>query len=84
MANASAVFAGRSMSGVFDAKYAEAFGMAGTQPAFATADTLVAHVAVGSDIVVTCESLGLRSVPYTVIERRPDHGLTRLFLERAA
>lgn len=84
LANATAVVGGVPTTGIFDNAYAEALGMGGTRPAYASAAAAVANAAIEAEVFVTCDSLGLIAAKYVVTDKHPEHGITRLFLERAA
>lgn len=84
LSNATAVINGVAVDGVFDARHDEALGISGNRPLFTANSPVAASVQIEATIAVSCETLGLLGAPYVVIEKQPDHGITRLILERAA
>lgn len=83
LANASAIIDGVRVGGVFDARYMDPNGISGVRPSFSSNAPAARNAASEASVVVTCAELGLVAAPYVVVERQPEHGITRLILERA-
>lgn len=83
LANATATIAGQAVEGIFDAEYQEMLGVSVATPNFLASSASLAGIASKSALTITCASLGMTDVPYTVAEIQAEHGATRLMLRKA-
>lgn len=82
-ANAIAAISGALVAGTFDAEYQEILGVSAARPSFVASAPTLSGVKNGTMLAINCASLGMVSVPFSVIEVHAEHGMTRLFLRRA-
>ena len=82
--NATATIAGGAVDGVFEAAYQDVMGVVGTTPTFVASASVLSGVAQNAALTIDCPPLGLAGATYTVSEAHAEHGMTRLFLRKAA
>lgn len=82
--NATATIASGAVDGFFEAAYQDVMGVVGAVPTFAASASALSGVVQNAALTIDCPPLGLVGAAYTVSEVHAEHGMTRLFLRKAA
>ncbi|MDI6748247.1 MAG: hypothetical protein QMD17_14005 [Rhodocyclaceae bacterium] len=83
LANAVALLAGgETVYGTFDSDYQDVLGQSSSQPTFIADAQALSALVRGDVVLISCASLNLAHVGFSVTELHPEHGLQRLMLRR--
>lgn len=84
-ANATAIVVGQDepVDGIFDAEYIDALDVNSVRPSFLAPAASLAAAVRDTAVTIDCTPLALVAAAYTVVERRREHGMMRLFLQQA-